>query len=424
MRICIGILVLSLLSCSPLKKEFRTSEIIRDHFVGFALYDPLKKEFIYEYQADKYFTPASNTKILTMYSTLVTHGDSIPGICYIETSDTLYFWGTGDPSFLNPDVYQTGIVYDFLKSSTKVLAFSDQNFYDSYFGPGWGWDDYNDYYSVEKSPFPIYGNYLVVKNDSTTSGVTTEPDFFERFLFQDEPDTLRSPVIREQESNIIHIFRSDSTELNKILPFKTSLDLTVKLLEDTLNRPVYIRPIPKPDEAHTLYSTPIDSLLAPMMIFSDNFIAEQLLLSCSAVLSDSLSSEIVIGSIQSSDFSDLPDELNWVDGSGLSRYNLFTPRSVIRVWEKIDGVVETPRLEKLIATGGVNGTIRNLYSDSSPFIYGKTGSLRNNHSLSGFIYTDKGNRLIFSYMNSNYTLPSSVIKREMDKVLRMVKSEY
>ena len=171
-------------------------------------------------------------------------------------------------------------------------------------------------------------------------------------------------------------------------------------------------------------STPIDSLVAPMMVYSDNFIAEQLLLNVSEMMSDSLLAEIAIDSIQNYGFNDLPDKLNWVDGSGLSRYNLFTPRSVVSVWNKLENLIEFDRLKGLLATGGVNGTIRNLYSAEEAFIWGKTGSLRNNHSLSGFIHTDKGKTLIFSYMNSNYTLSSSEIKSEMDKVLRIIKSHY
>src|SRR5690606_40565208 len=64
-----------------------------------------------------------------------------------------------------------------------------------------------------------------------------------------------------------------------------------------------------------------------MMQESDNFIAEQLLLLCAQVLSDSLKTEIAIDFVKKHYLDDLVDEPVWVDGSGLSRYNLFTPRS-------------------------------------------------------------------------------------------------
>jgi D-alanyl-D-alanine carboxypeptidase/D-alanyl-D-alanine-endopeptidase (penicillin-binding protein 4) len=208
------------------------------------------------------------------------------------------------------------------------------------------------------------------------------------------------------------------------LPQKTSVDLTIKLLSDTLKKTVVRSDLQLPESHKTIYSTPLDSLIAPMMIHSDNFIAEQLVLVASGILTDSLLTENLIRQVQENDFSDLPDPLNWVDGSGLSRYNLFTPRSVIKVWEKIYESVGQTRLKSLIANGGINGTIRNLYADDKPFVFAKTGSLRNNHSLSGLIVTDKGRMLLFSYMNSNYTRPSSEIKTAMDKVLRIVKQKY
>jgi len=426
MRSTLFILVLALsqVGCSPLKSTFKSSEVINDHFVGFALYDPVEDRFLYEYNSDKYFTPASNTKILTMFAALRFLSDSIVGLEYVESKDTLYFWGTGDPSFLNPDVHQSGKVYDFLHSSQKVLAYSDQNFYDQYFGPGWGWDDYNSYYSVEKSALPIYGNYVIVGNDSLSGDRYTKPDYFEKFLMIESPDSLKSPVVRNEENNIIKIYSPKTERLEKTLPFKTSGRLTTQLLEDTLKTPVIYMQKVKPAETQKIYSIPIDSLIKPMMVYSDNFIAEQLLLNSSGEVTDSLLSQLAIDSIQQSDFAELPDKLNWVDGSGLSRYNLFTPRSVVMVWNKLFTSINFNRLQSLLATGGESGTIRNLYASENAFIWAKTGSLRNNHSLSGFVITDSGRVLIFSYMNSNYTLPSSLIKGEMDRVLRLIKSKY
>src|SRR5688500_18870977 len=90
-------------SCSPISKKalnktFRaTDEKFQDH-TGFALYDLNKKKSLYEYKASHYFTPASNTKIFTFFSCLALLGDSVPGLRYTESKDSMIFWGTGDPS--------------------------------------------------------------------------------------------------------------------------------------------------------------------------------------------------------------------------------------------------------------------------------------------------------------------------------------
>src|ERR1700741_348780 len=87
-----------------IRKLFKHSLIVKDHFTGFALYDMDEKRMIYELNSDKYFTPASNTKLFTFYTCLKMLGDSIPAFKYVIRGDSLIFWGTGDPSFL-----QTGL---------------------------------------------------------------------------------------------------------------------------------------------------------------------------------------------------------------------------------------------------------------------------------------------------------------------------
>jgi D-alanyl-D-alanine carboxypeptidase/D-alanyl-D-alanine-endopeptidase (penicillin-binding protein 4) len=161
-----------------------------------------------------------------------------------------------------------------------------------------------------------------------------------------------------------------------------------------------------------------------MMQDSDNFIAEQLLLMCANVLSDSLKPEIAIDYMKKNHLADLPDEPVWVDGSGLSRYNLFTPRSIVRLWEMISQEVPRERLFPLLATGGVNGTIRRWYQKEQPYIFGKTGSLSNNHCLSGFLVTRKGKVLIFSFMNSNFTASGNAIRRNMQSILENIYEHY
>jgi hypothetical protein len=104
--------------------HLEASEVFAKSFTGFALYDPSEGKMLYEYNADKYFTPASNTKILTFYTCLRTLGDSIPALLYQKQGDLLLFWGTGDPAFLNPHLQQNNQVFDFLKNSKSAPPIS------------------------------------------------------------------------------------------------------------------------------------------------------------------------------------------------------------------------------------------------------------------------------------------------------------
>ena len=53
---------------APLILNFDESPVFSKSFTGFALYDPAEGKMLHEYNSDKYFTPASNTKILTLFT--------------------------------------------------------------------------------------------------------------------------------------------------------------------------------------------------------------------------------------------------------------------------------------------------------------------------------------------------------------------
>ncbi len=416
----LGFGLLLLTGCSPLSTKklnqtFRETEAQFGDHTGFIIYDPAAKKVIYEYQADQYFTPASNTKILTLYTALTLLPDSLPGIKYIEKPDSLIFWGTGDPSFLSKFTYSNSRVYDFLAGAKAPVYFSPANFYTESLGPGWAWDDYNDNYSQERSPMPVYGNSFTVY--SLANKVVVVPSFFKRY-YKKGPSRERSEVVREFASNnFVHYPGSRISTRQITVPFRSDHALVANLLSDTLRRNVtLINRKPEP-LARTLYSVPADSVYKVMMQESDNHMAEQLLLMCSGVLADSLKPEIAIRYMKENYFRTFRSEPLWRDGSGLSRYNLFTPRFIVQVWEKIYERVPKERLFPLLATGGKAGTIKNWYKADKPFILGKTGTLSNNHSLSGFLVTQSGKTLIFCFMNGNYTVSTNDIRTNMQRVL-------
>ncbi len=393
----------------------------KDH-IGFVVYDPVKQKTLYSHQGDRYFTPASNTKIFTYYASLVVLGDSIPGLRYVQRSDSLIFWGTGDPSFLYQDTYRESRVYDFLKDTPAKLFFSSSNFDTEYYGPGWAWDDYNEYYQVERTPFPIYGNLATVMK--VNGKFKSLPDVF-TYIKSDSSRDQRSRMVRAVDSNALTFSPGKSNwprEWKR--PFRYSDELLAKMLSDTLRKEVKLISRKMPVDAKVLNSVKSDSLYKVMMQASDNFIAEQLLMMIANVVSDTLSPEVGIGYMKREFLSDLKDEPMWIDGSGLSRYNLFTPRSIVQLWEKIYRKVPADRLQSLLAVGGQSGTIKNYYKAEKPFIIGKTGSLSNNHTLSGYLVTKRGRTLIFSWMNNNFTVPSSEIRARMEVVLKRIYEKY
>lgn len=418
-------------ACSPvstprLTKQFHEIESKFQDHTGFVLYDPQEKKTIFSFNGDKYFIPASNTKIFTLFASLNILGDSIPALQYAVQGDSLIFSGTGDPTFLYHDVFGNSRAYEFLKNSGKDLYYAGGNFYTTPLGRGWAWNDYQYSYSPERSAFPMFGNMYTV-TQPTASGIRVNPPYFKKYFWLADSAMRASTFVREIGSNRTDFYPGrvavDGRQWR--VPFRTGDLVTADLLSDTLKQPVYLTNTRlSAANRKIFYSVPADSVYKVMMQASDNFLAEQLLLVCSWVLSDSLRPEIAIRHVKENYLKDLPDDPVWLDGSGLSRNNLFTPRSIVKLWEKLYMHVDRDRLFPLLAIGGKAGTIRNYYKKDPPYIYGKTGTLSNNHILSGYLITKKGRTLIFSYMNGNYTVPVSEVRGEMEKILMQIHDNF
>ncbi|MDJ1491637.1 D-alanyl-D-alanine carboxypeptidase [Cytophagaceae bacterium DM2B3-1] len=416
-------------------RTFRHSDVFSKHFTGFMLYNPEKQKVVYEQNSDKYFTPASNTKLFTFYTSLKILGDSIPGLKYGVSHDSLFFWGTGDPSLLHPDLItlpgrtKQSRVYEFLRSRSEKLFYVTTPVKVTGFGPGWGWDDYNDYYSAERAPLPIYGNIVRLKATSV-SAWSAQPAFFKSY-FVEKPLLQRllppSSYIFQRDP-VSNLFTFDPSlfqkEIVHDMPFRYSEQLLTEILSDTLHKAVNLVNRKPVKAGQTLYSVRADSLYKKLMQESDNFIAEQLLLICASQFSDTLSSDSIIAYSTHKLLNDLPDAPVWVDGSGLSRYNLFTPRSIVRLLQKIQATIPQDRLFSILPAGGQSGTIKNFYKGDTPYVFAKTGSLSNVHCLSGYIVTKKRKVLLFSFMHNNYTGSSAPIKEEMEKVLKLARDKY
>ena len=416
---------LFLAACSPSQRLHkaidRTEADFHDH-IGFTLYDPEKKKTLFDHQGDRYFIPASNTKIFTLYASLRILGDSVPALRYEQLGDSLIFWGTGDPSFLYDDVMPAMRTFQFLSSATK-LFYSPSNVDVEHFGPGWAWGDYRYAYQVERTPFPIYGNRFHMRKSGAQ--FVPSPKIFAAEVQRSPQRRERDDLIRGMDSNALsYVPGIKDSSFHWEIPFHYSHEFLIRLLADTLNKEVSLINAPLSPKARTLHSIPADSLYRVMMQESDNFIAEQLLMMCAGVLSDTLRTDIAIREVKKKFLADLPDEPIWVDGSGLSRMNLFTPRSIVRLWEKTGELVPRERLFSLLAVGGKSGTIRNNYKGETPYVFGKTGSLRHNHMLSGFIVTRRGRTLLFSWMNNNFTVSGASVRGRMEEILKFIYETY
>jgi len=421
------------ISCSPVKKVYNSTVIkksisssneLKNHFVGFALYDPSEDKYLFTQNHDKYFTPASNIKLYTAYACLKTLDDSLTSLRYTEKGDTIIFIGNADPTFLD-EKYSHQPAFNFLDTTNKLIYYHPDTDVVSRYGRGWAWDDYQYEFQTEITVTPIYGNTVRFISHPNQKSPMIIPGFFKGYV-----DYLESPekplgITRDRNFNVFTYFNFPGNEVHsRDVPFKYSDELLIRLLSDTLNRKVNIYDKAVNFEQH-IKSYPVKDLVSIMLITSNNFFAEELLLSCAIKKTNSTNINNIIGYVKSNHLFDLPDQLVWVDGSGLSRYNLTTPRNMVSLIEKMINDFGRDTVKNMLSQGGVTGTLKNWYKNGSdPYIFGKTGTLNNNHNLSGIIITDSGKELIFSFMNNNYTIETTKLKRAMQSILLDVKANY
>ncbi len=415
------LLLFALLSgCSSQKKVQRFfdnqlgPEGSAGEFTGLLMVDAESGDTLVSLNAGRYFTPASTTKVFTLYSALKTLPARLPALKYQVRGDTLHVLGTGDPSAFHP-VLGDRTAVDFIDSYRHVVLYP-ATLEDPPWGPGWAWDDYDRYYMVERSALPVYGNVLRVIREGGDARVT--PHMFRDSLLSEIRDVRRAP-----EANRFY----DSPPFRDTLeiPLKLSPGLTLALWEEASGRTLIRGKNLPTGPWQVLPGMASDSLYREMMAVSDNFLAEQLMLLVSGTLADSLSFSRARDYILGTYLKDMPSPPRWVDGSGLSRYNLASPESLVYVLRELYREIPEERLFALMARGGEKGTLQDLYRNpDGPFLFGKTGTLSNNHNLCGYLRTKSGRTVVFSFMNNHYLKPTRLIQARMQRLLLWVRDNY
>ena len=406
-------------------KKWAASELLskapmEQAHVGICIYEPATGKYWYQYQDNKFFTPASNMKIFSLYAGLKLLGDSLPAARYYENDTALFVKGMGDPSFLHPDFSYQPLLQMLQQTSKKIYLVPGVNANLRY-GPGWAWGDYADDYQPELNEWPMYGNVVRIRHHLDSSSIT--PAFYDLGITED--DTLSEVITaREERSNFFFLKYNpkDKEATAAEVPFVTgSVQDLRQRLEDTLHKRIGISVIPSRATFKILKSIPVDSLFIPMMHRSDNFFAEQTLMMASSRLWDTISTNRMIDYLLSNDLKGLPHPPQWEDGSGLSRYNLFTPRDFVSVLTLIRQQFPQERLWEIFPTGG-KGTLRNYYKQQ--FVHAKTGTLNGVVALSGYLVTKKNKTLVFSVMVNNHYETASGIRKAVERLLTMVWKDY
>lgn len=114
----------------------------------------------------------------------------------------------------------------------------------------------------------------------------------------------------------------------------------------------------------------------------------------------------------------VPDGLIVRDGSGLSRNDLVTPETLVRVLTAIRSDTAFHVFYDALPVAGVDGTIGGRMKDTPAQgnVHAKTGTLGGVRSLSGYVTTADGHPLIFSMLANNWTVSVREVERVQDAI--------
>ena len=111
--------------------------------------------------------------------------------------------------------------------------------------------------------------------------------------------------------------------------------------------------------------------------------------------------------------------LTMADASGLSRYNLVTPVSIVSLLKVMAKGPYAAQFLESLPVMSVEGTLKNRLKDSPAVgrVLAKTGTMTHVRSLSGYITTMNNETFVFSILSNNHDVPPSVIDDAVNRII-------
>ena len=397
----------SQISSKKIDRWVSKNENLKNSVVSIAVKDLDKDKKIKGINLNTFMTPASNLKILSVLGSIYA-GDTIPIIKYNFSNDTLRISPTGYPLLFHPK-YQNKELEKFAKSFNHIeynLSNTDLIKY----GPAWAWDDLSYYFQAERSSMPIFGNVVKIIKKENGKLIFTPNNFKINIDFNQ-----KEKINRAIDKNVFTVNPSLIKLGDTIYhPFISSNKVIVDLLRNYLKNSVSLSNN-KLDNYQVLNSDKVDEIYSIILKDSDNLISESLAANISFRVNDTISVKKGIDIIKNSFKKSTSNQMELFDGSGLSRYNLITPEALVNSLERIYHMVGLDRVKRIFPS---NFIIDN-YED---FVWGKTGTLKNNYNYSGYIITNKGKQYVFSIMINHFTNDLDKIKSAVVDFLIFLKS--
>lgn len=121
-----------------------------------------------------------------------------------------------------------------------------------------------------------------------------------------------------------------------------------------------------------------------------------------------------------------PGEVNFADGSGLSRHDLVAPRAVIKLLKFMAASLRFDAYLDSLPVAGMDGTLSERFGGRpvKGRVRAKTGTMEHTNALSGYMDLPSGERLAFSIIGNSHLLKSSEGAGVIDEIVLAIYRHY
>ena len=402
-------------------------------------------EVIFEHNPDKMYIPASNEKIITSVSALSLLGNdyrfktefySGGGISNGVLYGGLYIKGYGDPTLAEPHLGY--IVFQLKQRGVKEIkgkfVVDDSYFGQNKYAKGWKEEWRDDFYSPAISALSFNYNIIELKVYASKSGnrpaVKIEPagsniKLINQAVTSGKKGALRTTWQNDETIVLSGRIRPKATVTLKIPVLNPSL-FTGNVIKNAIEEagikvsgPVVVDRVPRwANIIYTHFSDPLSSVLVEYNKNSVNIIGENLMKALGAQYKG-VPGTWDKGTAVISEFLNevgIKNGIKVVDGSGLSLLNRVSPETLTDVlsYAYEDKSISIDFLESL-PVAGVDGTLKKRFRNSEVQgrVRAKTGYLKNVRALSGYIFTKKGDVLVFSILSNGFGWKTKELQNDL-----------
>jgi D-alanyl-D-alanine carboxypeptidase/D-alanyl-D-alanine-endopeptidase (penicillin-binding protein 4) len=423
-------------------------------------------ETIYARNSNKLVVPASNMKLLTMSVAATTLGWDFTFETRLEAAGTiadgvltgdLIVTGGGDPSIVSQNFGASPMFGEWADALARAgirrvrgrLIGDDRFFDDQGIGPGWAWDDLADGYAAPSGALSYNENVAVLRAwPGTTAGDPVRVELappghsieIVNALKTGEPKSATSIGLARLPGSARLTARGSVPAGGAVVVRTAAIDNPTRFFVEGLRLALAARGVtisgggwdiddvsdPPLSGGRRLIaartSPPLSVLAAYFLKTSQNFYGEMLLKTLGRLRGSAGSTDAGRGVVRDTlaAWSIPADAFVMYDGSGLSRYNYVTADTIVsiltRMWR--DERMRGP-FAALLPVAGHDGTLENRMKHTTldQRVQAKTGTIANVRSLSGYLETQSGERLVFSMIANHFTAPASAIDAVAEKAL-------